>query len=312
MKTAGVFITRKCNLKCPYCNVPEFSYNELNLNDWIKAIQILDCLKVTKIHFLGGEPTLYKDFFDVVKYVIENTNMDCSFTTNGVTSKEFVRKIINKFGDKIGIGLSIDEMNIANSISPVKAKCGIELINYLRNNNLLNKAKIIIYIVLSKKNIDTIVDNVKFFSNQGISVYILPFHWDKQESFVHRRANNQNAFVFKDDLIKFNDTIDKLIELKNSGALINNTIEYLNFAKEHIKNLDGRCTMLSELRINCDGRLMCCCDKNGSVFDNFTIFDLENEDKLQQFYEMQKRDRRNCSGCLWPSVYESAIREKQA
>ena len=92
--------------------------------------------------------------------------------------------------------------------------------------------------------------------------------------------------------------------------LINNTVEYLNFAKDHIENLDGRCSVLSEIRINCDGRLMCCCDKNGSVFDKYTIFDLDDQKKLNEFLKDQEEDRKNCDGCLWPSVYESAIREK--
>ena len=46
------------------------------------VIKILQKLGVQKIHFLGGKPTLYKDFFNVIKYVVDNTNMECSFATN--------------------------------------------------------------------------------------------------------------------------------------------------------------------------------------------------------------------------------------
>ena len=58
MRTAGVFITRRCNLRCPYCNVPNLNTPELTFEQWIKAIKILEKLNVNKIHFLGGEPTL--------------------------------------------------------------------------------------------------------------------------------------------------------------------------------------------------------------------------------------------------------------
>lgn len=311
MRTAGVFITRRCNLRCPYCNVPKLNTPELTFEQWIKAIKILKKLNVNKIHFLGGEPTLYDKFFDVIEYVVNNTNMECSFTTNGVTSNGVVKKIIEKFGKKVGIGISIDELNLTNSISPAKSKCGLNLIDYLKENNLFNKSKIIVYTVLNKKNVDTVVNDIKHFSSQGISSYILPFHWDREERFVHRKANTQFAFVTEEDVEKFGKVIDQLIELKNSGILINNTEEYLKFTKEHIQKLDGRCTMLSEIRINCDGKLMCCCDKNGEVFNYFTIFDLENENKLNDFLKMQESDRATCAGCLWPSVYESAIREKK-
>ncbi len=98
MKTAGVFITRRCNLRCPYCNVPKINQPELSYQEWVKAIQILQKLWVVKIHFLGGEPTLYKDFFNVIKYVVDNTDMECSFTTNGVTSNGVVKQIVETFG----------------------------------------------------------------------------------------------------------------------------------------------------------------------------------------------------------------------
>ena len=117
--------------------------------------------------------------------------------------------------------------------------------------------------------------------------------------------------VTEEDVEKFGKVIDQLIELKNSGILINNTEEYLKFTKEHIQKLDGRCTMLSEIRLNCARKLMCCCDKKGEVVNYFTIFDLENENKLNVFLKMQESDRATCAGCLWPSVYESAIREKK-
>lgn len=311
MKTAGVFITRRCNLRCPYCNVPKTNHAELSYDEWTKALDILKKLNVTKIHFLGGEPTLYPRFYDIVKYVIEKTGMECSFTTNGLVSNGVVKKIVEDFGTKVGIGVSIDELNLDNSISPIKAKSGLKLIDYLQENKLLDQSKIIVYTVLNKKNVDSVLNNITYFSNKGIYSYILPFHWDKQERFVHRKSNNENAFVSDNDVKKFAETIDKLIAFKNAGGLLSNTAEYLEYAKDHIKNLDGRCSILSEIRVNCDGKLMCCCDKNGSVFDKFTIFDLEDDKKLKQFLLTQEEDRKICDGCLWPSVYESAIRERK-
>lgn len=46
MKTAGIFITKRCNLRCPYCNVPKQNHSELTYEEWIKAIQILEKLEV--------------------------------------------------------------------------------------------------------------------------------------------------------------------------------------------------------------------------------------------------------------------------
>ena len=65
------------------CNFFE-NFAECVLSAWLLqgAIKILQKLGAQIIHFLGGEPTLYMVFFNVIKYVVDNTNMECSFATN--------------------------------------------------------------------------------------------------------------------------------------------------------------------------------------------------------------------------------------
>ena len=38
---------------------------------------------------------------------------------------------------------------------------------------------------------------------------------------------------------------------------------------------------------------------------NVTIFDLKDENKLQEFFAMRNKDASKCKGCLWPSSYEA-------
>ena len=79
------FISLNCNLKCHYCiNLNEsdstrskMSGNMISGSDWVKAINRLeigrDDLPVT---FQGGEPTLHKDFFEIVNGVSDSIKLD--------------------------------------------------------------------------------------------------------------------------------------------------------------------------------------------------------------------------------------------
>ena len=70
-------------------------------------------------------------------------------------------------------------------------------------------------------------------------------------------------------------------------------------------SLDWKCEGLSELRVDSDGKMVCCCDNVGKVNENFTIFDLKDPEKLQAFFKIRGEDARKCKGCLWPSSFEA-------
>jgi len=79
------FISLNCNLKCSYCinlndknsSRSKMSGGMMDGSDWVKAINRLeigrDDLPVT---FQGGEPTLHKDFFEIVNGVRDDIKLD--------------------------------------------------------------------------------------------------------------------------------------------------------------------------------------------------------------------------------------------
>lgn len=81
----AMFLSLNCNLKCHYCinlNDRESSRKKMSGGmmpgaDWVRAINRLepgrDDLPVT---FQGGEPTLHKDFYEIVNGVRDDINLD--------------------------------------------------------------------------------------------------------------------------------------------------------------------------------------------------------------------------------------------
>lgn len=299
---AGIRLTRQCNMKCMYCNIQSTVRKDLTLNEWKKAIDIIKNLGAKEIVILGGEPTLYPHILELVEYISKQAKLICNLTTNAFGNFDLVKQLLENGLNSLGV--SIDNLEFKNSISPLKAKNGLNLIEYLIHSS--DNPNITNYTVLNKKNVDSIVDLIKYMDGKGISTYILPFHWGNEGTFDHRKNNEKFAFVTDEEIKSYMNTIDKIVDMKKSGFKIKNSIEFLENSKSHIKNLDWKCNGLSELRIDSDGRLVCCCDKIGNVNKGFTIFDLS--ERLDEFYLERGKDAENCKGCLWPSSFEAELK----
>lgn len=300
---AGIRLTRKCNMKCMYCNIQNTIREDLTLNEWKKAVDIIKKLGASEIVILGGEPTLYPYILELVEYISKHAGLTCNLTTNAFDNFDLVKQLLENGLNSLGV--SIDNLEINESISPLKAKNGLKLIEYLICNSI--NPNITNYTVLNKKNVDSIVDLIKYMDEKNVFTYILPFHWGNEGTFDHRKNNEKFAFITDEDIKKYTITIDKIIDMKKSGFKIKNSIEFLENSKKHIKNLDWKCNGLSELRIDSDGRLVCCCDKIGNVNKKFTIFDLT--EKLDEFYSERAKDSEICKGCLWPSSFEAELKK---
>lgn len=302
---AGIRLTRQCNMKCMYCNIQNTVRKDLTLSEWKKAVDIIKDLGAREIVILGGEPTLYPNIIELVEYISKQAKLTCNLTTNAFGNFDLVRQLFENGLSSLGV--SIDNLDLKNSISPLKAKNGLNLIEYLNCN--YDNPNITNYTVLNKKNVNSVIDLIKHMNEKGVNTYILPFHWGNEGTFDHRKNNEKFAFITNEDIRNYIDTIDKIIDMKNSGFKIKNSIEFLENSKKHIKNLDWKCNGLSELRIDSDGKLVCCCDKIGNVNKEFTIFNLK--ERLDEFYLEREKDVENCKGCLWPSSFEAELKRRK-
>lgn len=298
---AGVRITRNCTMRCKYCNITARKRKDLSYEEWKDAFKIVKNFGVSDVVLLGGEPTKYEHIIELVDYLVNDLNMNISLTTNAFKNEEIVLKLL-----EIGLtrlGFSIDSLDSNNSISYLKNKCGLELLNKIIDKNIKYN-KLVDYVVLNKKNAKDIEELVKYMTSKNVSTYFIPFHSGNEGSFEHRKNDDLYAFK-KEDLDLYNEAIDTIIKLKNDGYMIDNSFEFLEMSRQHIVDLDWKCDGLSELRFDSDGSMLCCCDNVGEVNDRFTIFDLKDEKKLNEFIKLRRKDASKCSGCLWPSSFEA-------
>ena len=109
-------ISDVCNFKCGYCLPDGYKIDKsdnrsfLNIEEIRRLAKALSELGVSKIRLTGGEPTVRKDFFEIIKIIKKNSGIKKTvMTTNGYRLDKIANDIKNSGLD--GINISIDSLN---------------------------------------------------------------------------------------------------------------------------------------------------------------------------------------------------------
>ena len=109
-------ISDVCNYKCGYCLPNGYQVDKsdnrkfLHLDEIKRLAKCFSELGVNKIRITGGEPTIRKDFFDIVKVLkFEAGIQNVTITTNGYKLDKKAEQLVN--GGLTGINISIDSLN---------------------------------------------------------------------------------------------------------------------------------------------------------------------------------------------------------
>ena len=101
MVFAALFITNRCNLRCKMCDYwkEKRDKSELTPKQWKK---VLDDLKVNRVHIVGMEPLLYKEFDELLKIIKPGRHI--MLTTNGQLLDKHI-DAISKYCDNTAVSL---------------------------------------------------------------------------------------------------------------------------------------------------------------------------------------------------------------
>ena len=109
-------ITDVCNFKCGYCLPNGYQVDKsdnrkfLHINEIKRLAKALSELGVCKIRLTGGEPTVRKDFFDIVKILKNESGIKkVVMTTNGYHLDQKAKPLLDSGLN--GINISIDSLD---------------------------------------------------------------------------------------------------------------------------------------------------------------------------------------------------------
>ena len=204
-------ITDVCNFKCIYCLPEGYKKTPGDIRGFMSAEEIsrlakaLAELGVRKIRLTGGEPTVRKDFFDILKDMKQNSKIEkVTMTTNGYQLDKIAKQLYETGLD--GINISIDSLNketfknLTGHDRLPEILNGIKILQDLDFKNIKVNAVLLKGINDSEKDFDIFSD---FINDNKIDFRFIELMetGDNEEFF---KKNHVPAKVFKDYLEKNN------------------------------------------------------------------------------------------------------------
>lgn len=241
--TIDINPTAKCNMSCRFCWGPNSSgKTELNLKQWFKIINFFAENGTKSVVFTGGEPLLYKNIIQLMRYA-KNKNLKITLSTNTLLLKDLKNDLL-KYVDDIGVPLDGCDVNSNINMRKGDPRQFISIINSLDYIKKTNKNIFLtVRTVLSKKNFKDIekigkILQEKYTNFDRWKIYqFSPFgrgHKNKKEFFI-----SSEKFLKKVEKLKIrfkNIDIDTSLQKDGVGKYI-----FINPQGDiyGVKNLDG-------------------------------------------------------------------------
>ncbi|MBT2291474.1 radical SAM protein [Paenibacillus albidus] len=291
-----ISLTARCNLTCKHCSMSATSFkniDKLSYEDITRIIDQLAHLKVRKVTLTGGEPLIRNDFFEIIKYIKENTPISIGIMTNATLINEKNIDELVKYSDSLDI--SIDGVN-EDTCSVIRGKGVfnrvISAVKMLKDRKYKN-------IALSMTETPNNAPFVDRFYDLCRELDVFPAV--REFEYIGRAVEN------KEDLSKVYST--NLIPNSKSEISINVINNEAEMKKNGSRIKMGRCGALRKsLSINENGFIFPCSLLNkdedilGSIFDIDLrrLFVFENITELASYKKLEKLEEypnNACSEC---------------
>ena len=240
----SITVTYRCNLKCGMCYLckgpSQYGLKgvgeELTNAEMKKVIDDFAALGTAGIGFTGGEPMLRTDMLDLITYTKSKgmiTHMSCNgFLTS---NKDLCKKIIESGLD--AIGFSLDGVS-AETHDKVRGKEGSyervlkSIDNFIELRKELNKdIKVIVVCVVSNYNVDELLSLIALLKERKVDhISFMPFHDIGLLGF--KPENSMDFRIKARNLDKLNEVMDKIIDIKKSDPVLENSMAYLKLFKD--------------------------------------------------------------------------------
>ena len=159
-------ITDNCNAKCKICDRHKtIQTNEISINNIRKILKGLSDYNIKNIIFSGGEPTMHKNFLEILEYAKKECNFNIGVLSNGLLLNKKIAKSICNYADWIRISIDGSNKTIIDETrgSGTYKKLKNSLNNLRKHKN--KKCKIGMGYVIQKDNVNDFDNMVKIICN---------------------------------------------------------------------------------------------------------------------------------------------------
>lgn len=234
-KWAHLYVTRRCNLTCDYCFFRDPKKKDLPNADLKRIMDRLWRMGARFLAFHGGEPTIRKDFPDLVRHA-HDTGFFVYLNTNGT-------RLTPAYIDRLGeagvdlINLSVDSIltfkHSHKDISHHKQR----LVDLLAARER-HRFEVTVNFVLTNRNLDVVLDTLALMHTYRVPIsigFIVKhlFH-DEQEPSLFFRTDEEHRRLFA--------VLDAIIERRKQGYNIIEPTAYFQDLKRFVRGeLEWEC-----------------------------------------------------------------------
>src|SRR5574344_1448928 len=124
LQRCELILTDKCNFKCEYCRgIKKDLQGDLSLEEAKHIVNLWADNNLHNIRFSGGEPTLWKDLIELVKFTKSKKSIEhIALSTNGSASIEFYDKLIESGINDFSISLDACCASTADKMAGVNSR----------------------------------------------------------------------------------------------------------------------------------------------------------------------------------------------
>ena len=167
-------LTEACNLRCIHCYDGDEHKDDvehrLTIEEWKDILEQLKDLNCKKIQFIGGEPTVYPHFFDILKYAVY-IGHKVEIYSNLVLFTEELVSFIKKNNITVHFSIYGSNSRIHDSITNISGSFDktIYWAKRLQQNNI----KIIPAITIMNKNQDDYENIIRLLKSININTHLI-------------------------------------------------------------------------------------------------------------------------------------------
>ena len=284
IKQCTVVLTHDCNLRCQFCYAKRAGYRKDDFIDFEGLKRIVDFCSdagIRYIVFTGGEPLLYPNILDAVKYIhSKDPNIGIAIPTNGIllNNLAFCNQLIDAGVEYFDI--SIKGRDSQDWLRQTGSDESVKQIRAIRNLSSLS-VDFTCSMVVNFDNVDYFCDSVKLAYENGAKQISFTFviDNDREDLIGIEYLEQNNPYLLIDRFLKQVDKLNKI----TSNWWIEYSFPLCFYTKAQMAMLNGKlaspCQVHKENAITFDTHmnLLPCdmfIDRSIGVFgQDFTTYD---------------------------------------
>ena len=298
IEDAWLTVNRTCNMKCPWCyanNLEESLETDMDFEKAKKLVDILVKAGFKHITILGGEPTLYTNLFELIRYVSEK-GIRVTLVTNGIklSDQEYCEELKHSGVETISIsikGCSDREYAAFTNIHKAYTK----VMNAIQNVNFFG-IKLSVSFVLTNDIMKNFLDTIIECRKNGATHISLSFCYDF--SNIEGRAG---IYSIEQNILQVLDCFElmyeKIHETTKGDFRIKQSLPMCAWSDNIIQNMEARgqisytCQVLKQSGLVFDSKLRVipCNAMHKIVLGEYEV-DFSSEDELEKFLNSEKID----------------------